>query len=403
MGKLMKRNNILSRILISFAAASVIMSSASPAMAKTKAKTKTVKLKNITVTAGKSKTVKASGKKKITWSSSDKKIATVKSAGKIKAKVTGKKAGTAKITGKIRGKKWTFKVTVKKKTAKVSTAKTSLALENKIKEDLTAAGIESGMSDIQKFARLCRWWNNNVLYDKKEANDNSANDYLATVSVLKKYGINDGNFYIRWGATRIAEFRKGVCDDMAKAMCYYCGVMGIKAIYVVSSGASHALNHVFLDDGWYVFDSTNITCGTYKTDGTVDKRNQSISVDDYISRNKIETWEEQSARLTSRYQSRGYDSTLIASRLERAKEEYQDKINSIRELNLYHLAAAGNQYLEYDALNAPFDVYDFYANRNLTDEKAFDVSNWKTYKTKASINKTLTGEKYVNAVLSDYL
>ena len=67
----------------------------------------------ITLTAGKSVTLKLKGTaKKARWSSSKK---TVASVGAKTGKVTAKKAGTATITAKLSGKKYRCKVTVKPK------------------------------------------------------------------------------------------------------------------------------------------------------------------------------------------------------------------------------------------------------------------------------------------------
>lgn len=64
----------------------------------------------VTLTKGKSITLKVTGtKKKPKWSSSKKSVAVVSRSGRV----TAKKAGTAKITAKIGKKKYTCKVTVK--------------------------------------------------------------------------------------------------------------------------------------------------------------------------------------------------------------------------------------------------------------------------------------------------
>ena len=68
--------------------------------------------KKLTLTVGKSHTLKIKGtKKKVTWKSSSKKIATVSKKGKVKAK----KVGTATITAKVKSKTFHCKVTVKPK------------------------------------------------------------------------------------------------------------------------------------------------------------------------------------------------------------------------------------------------------------------------------------------------
>lgn len=67
---------------------------------------------SVTLTAGKSITLKISGtQQKVKWSSNKKAVATVSQKGKV----TAKKAGTAKITAKAGPKTFTCKVTVKKR------------------------------------------------------------------------------------------------------------------------------------------------------------------------------------------------------------------------------------------------------------------------------------------------
>ena len=63
--------------------------------------------------------------KKIRWSTSDKKIATVKSAGKTKAKVSAKKTGTCVITARV-SKKYTLKCKVKVLAKKQSNSQPAL-------------------------------------------------------------------------------------------------------------------------------------------------------------------------------------------------------------------------------------------------------------------------------------
>lgn len=82
----------------------------------------TISKKSITLTVGKSTTLKVKNtSKKVKWKSSNSKIASVNSAGKV----TGKKAGKAKITATVNKKKYTCTVTVKaaKKAVKVSKIK----------------------------------------------------------------------------------------------------------------------------------------------------------------------------------------------------------------------------------------------------------------------------------------
>lgn len=104
-------------LLLSFLIFLVVLS---PMSANAAAKVKLSKTK-VTLTAGKTTTLKLkNNKKKVKWSSSNKKIATVNSEGKVSAK----KKGTAKITAKAGGKKYTCKVTVKAAPKKTTAKKT---------------------------------------------------------------------------------------------------------------------------------------------------------------------------------------------------------------------------------------------------------------------------------------
>jgi len=90
-----------------------------PAETAMAAKKVSISKKKLTLTMGKSvtlklKNIKKSKKRKVKWSSSKKSVAVVNKSGKI----TAKKKGTAKITAKYAGKKYTCKVTVKGKSAK---------------------------------------------------------------------------------------------------------------------------------------------------------------------------------------------------------------------------------------------------------------------------------------------
>ena len=74
--------------------------------------TPSISKKNVSLTVGKSTTLKLNGtKQKVTWKSSNKKVATINSKGKIVAKKTGKTT----ITATVLKKKYTCKVTVKAK------------------------------------------------------------------------------------------------------------------------------------------------------------------------------------------------------------------------------------------------------------------------------------------------
>lgn len=122
-----------------------------------KVNSKKVNSKTITLTQGKSTTVKvtvnpSSAKKSITYKSSNKKIATISSKGKIK----GVKAGTATMTVTVKGKnnktkKASFKVKVKpvptKKPTKVPTKKPT-AVPTKAAQQPTEMSLEASATAI---------------------------------------------------------------------------------------------------------------------------------------------------------------------------------------------------------------------------------------------------------------
>ena len=96
-----------------------------PANEVSAAKKVSLSTKKLTVTKGKSKTLKVKNtKKKVKWKIlSGKKYISLKKKGKVAASVKGKKKGTAKIQATVGKKKLTCKVTVKNvKTSKITPA-----------------------------------------------------------------------------------------------------------------------------------------------------------------------------------------------------------------------------------------------------------------------------------------
>lgn len=104
------RKVLLSLILV-FSSFVVVPPTSTP-IVEVQAATIKLNKKSVTLTKGKTTTLKVTGtKKKVKWSSSNKKIATVSSKGKV----TAKKAGTTYINAKVNGKTLKCKVTVKNK------------------------------------------------------------------------------------------------------------------------------------------------------------------------------------------------------------------------------------------------------------------------------------------------
>lgn len=99
------------RVLSLFLALVLVITTMLPASVYAKGASPSLSKKSLTLTAGKSKTlkVKKAGGKTVTWSSSKPAVATVSASGRV----TALKKGSAKITANVGGKKLTCKVKVK--------------------------------------------------------------------------------------------------------------------------------------------------------------------------------------------------------------------------------------------------------------------------------------------------
>lgn len=339
-----------------------------------KAAVKTVKLKAVSLTAGKSKTVTANTKSKVSWSSSNKAVVTVKSTAKNKAKVTAKKTGTATVTGKAGKTKWTAKVTVKKKstngsnTTKSTTTSTfnKTLLNSKIKVILHECGADTGTTDIQKFARLCRWWNTNIEW---------GNDYPngASESIEAKYGEADSNHSL--SAAYIVEFKKGVCGTQSQAFKYFSDLLSLKTKCIASYKSDHEWVHVYLDDGWYSVDLVSIANknGIYN-----------ISFDDYLKTDKGQKEYQSNLKSALRYHPQEAE--------ERARQQslnYFEKYKAYRVADLHdddNNVNLGKGNVEYG--EAPYYIDDI--------EETYPVSE-------SSLKAELNGKKYINEFLYKYL
>lgn len=102
---------ISSKIISIFMAALILISTISLVVPANAAAAPTLSAKTLTVTVGKTATLKMKNTKaKVTWATSNKRIATVSSNGIIK----GIKVGKVNITATANKKKYVCKVTVKK-------------------------------------------------------------------------------------------------------------------------------------------------------------------------------------------------------------------------------------------------------------------------------------------------
>ena len=122
----MRRKKQLTACLLAFA----LLLGMIPASEVSAAKKVSLSNKKLTVTKGKSKTLKVKNtKKKVKWKIlSGKKYISLKKKGKVAVSVKGKKKGTAKVQATVGKKKLTCKVTVKN--VKISTTPSATPLAN---------------------------------------------------------------------------------------------------------------------------------------------------------------------------------------------------------------------------------------------------------------------------------
>lgn len=138
-------------LLLVLALGGTIMVPAQSVEADAAGKKPTISAQKLTITKGKTKSLKIiNTKKKVVWRQNTKKYVKLKKVGKYKVKLTGKKAGTTKITAKVGKKKFTCKVTVKSvKPNNTETptvvptatpvAKTDITLDKKILNEISEA------------------------------------------------------------------------------------------------------------------------------------------------------------------------------------------------------------------------------------------------------------------------
>ena len=142
-GKTMKSGKYLRVPVIAVIIISLILGTTSFAAAAAKPKLSAQKL---SIRAGSTSELRVkNADKKIIWSTSDKKIATVKSAGKTKAKISAKKTGSCVITAKV-SKKYTLKCRVKVLAKKQSNSQ--LALKTIEYSNLTDGYSRGILSDL---------------------------------------------------------------------------------------------------------------------------------------------------------------------------------------------------------------------------------------------------------------
>lgn len=125
----MNKNTIKKGTALFLATSLCLASVCTSASSDAKAKKPKLSKKSITLTQGKSKTLKVSGTKKckVTWKTSKKKIVSLSKKKRTSCKLKAKKKGTAKITCTVKKNKKTYKLTCKVKVkAKKTVVATSL-------------------------------------------------------------------------------------------------------------------------------------------------------------------------------------------------------------------------------------------------------------------------------------
>ncbi len=260
-------------------------------------------------------------------------------------------------------------------------------LDNNIKAILHECGADTGTSDIQKFARLCHWWSLNVKYDDDLAHYLEYGNYYYNYAKLKdssldKYGISnyDSNAF---AAAYISELRKGICGFQAKAFKYYCDLLGVKSMCIVGKGRNHEWLHIYLDDGWYTFDPTDFAIC-------------SITLDDYLNtkegQHEYDSWLKAAQRVRPNGERKfGETAEESARRLitENAKKNH-----------LYRLA---NLHTEDGGVEEGLCIGNS-DGRGLRLPPYF-IDNDGIYKaiSDSEEKEHLTGKKYINVFLGDYL
>ncbi len=194
---------------------------------------------SLTLTVGKTYTLKLSNAKKVTWKSSNTKIAKISAKGKV----TAVKAGTTKVYAVYNNKKYYCKVTVKKapsaaeQKAKTVEGRRELA-KKEIKAIIEREGME-GLSPIEKVKAVHDYLVLNAEYDEENLEKDTLPD-----QAFEAYGI-------------IIE-KIGVCAGYAEAFKMFMDLLGIPCEYVTgqAGGVNHAWNAVTLDGERYHIDTT---------------------------------------------------------------------------------------------------------------------------------------------------
>ncbi len=133
---------MIRRKLITMSVASAIMVTAMGVHAPSvEAKSLRLTSKKVTLTVGKSKTIKVRGAKKVTWKvTSGRKVIRLSAKTRTSVKITAKRAGSAKVQAKAGNKKISCRVTVKpknKKTTVLNVTKVDDATVKKVHETLS--------------------------------------------------------------------------------------------------------------------------------------------------------------------------------------------------------------------------------------------------------------------------
>lgn len=118
-------------------------------------------------------------------------------------------------------------------------------------KDVCRTWIDDSMTDYEKVHAIYDWLGVNVIYDYNIVNEMSG--ILPSDDRYDKFYSYD-SFYLEG----VLENGVAVCNGIAKTFVVLCGIEGITAVKVngTASGGAHAWNKVYINEKWYIVDST---------------------------------------------------------------------------------------------------------------------------------------------------
>lgn len=118
-------------------------------------------------------------------------------------------------------------------------------------KDVCRTWIDDSMADYEKVHAIYDWLGVNVIYDYNIVNEMSG--ILPSDDRYNRFYSYD-SFYLEG----VLENGVAVCNGIAKTFVVLCGIEGIAAVKVngTASGGAHAWNKVYINEKWYIVDST---------------------------------------------------------------------------------------------------------------------------------------------------